>query len=309
MQALIEVILPVFLVLAAGYVAVWTGYLSEQVVDGLMKFAQNFAVPCLLFAALARLDLGDNFKPPLLVAFYVGALSGFLIGFLGARLVFQRPLADSVAIGFGGLFSNSVLLGLPITERAFGADALDANYAIIAMHAPFCYAVGIFAMELVRARGAGLRAVPGRIFKAMFRNALVIGLALGFIVNITNAPLPTPFWDAVDLIVMAALPTAIFGLGGVLVRYRPEGDLRVVAMVCGLSLVVHPALTFGLAQAFDLSQAATRSAVMTAAMAPGLNTFLFASQYGVAMRVAATTVLVATLLSVITIWVWLQILA
>jgi predicted permease len=309
MQALIDVILPVFLVIGAGYLATRAGFFPASAVDGLMKFAQNFAVPCLLFAGLARLDLGANFRLELLAAFYTGALSCFVLGLLGARLLFGRGWEDSVAIGFGALFSNTVLLGLPIMERAFGPDALAGNYAIIAIHAPTCYAVGILAMELVRARDdGGMRDVPARMVKSMFRNALVIGIALGFAVNLGNVPLPQPFWDAVDLMVRAALPAAIFGLGGVLARYRPEGDMRVVALVCVLSLVLHPAITYALGRAFGLSTDALRSAVVTAAMAPGLNSFLFASAYGVALRVAATGVLVATALCLGTTWLWLQIL-
>ena len=41
------------------------------------------------------------------------------------------------------------MLGLAITERAYGPDALQANFAIITMHAPFCYGLGITIMEIV----------------------------------------------------------------------------------------------------------------------------------------------------------------
>lgn len=308
MQALIDVILPVFLVIGAGYLAVWRGYFADSAVDGLMKFTQNFAIPCLLFRAIATLDLGAEFDPGLLVSFYLGATSGFALGLLGARFLFGRPWEDAVAIGFCGLFSNSVLLGLPITERAFGTDALAGNYAIVAIHAPFCYGLGIAAMELVRARSSGLAALPAKLVTAMFRNALVIGIALGFAVNLTGLALPGPLWDAVDLMVRAALPAALFGLGGVLYRYRPEGDMRIVLFMCVIALIVHPAVTWGLGNVFAISTDAFRSAVLTGAMAPGINAFLFANVYGVAKRVAATTVLTATALSILTLWLWLQIL-
>ena len=153
MAALIDVILPVFIVLGFGYVAVWAKYFSDDGIDLLMKFTQGFAIPCLLFRAISELDLGQNFDLALLFPFYAGALGGFFAGLLGARFIFGRTWEDAVAIGFCGLFSNSVLLGLPITERAYGPDALDANYAIIAVHAPFCYLVGITAMEIARNRG------------------------------------------------------------------------------------------------------------------------------------------------------------
>lgn len=308
MQALLDVILPVFLVIGFGYLAVWRGWFSPAGVDGLMRFTQNFAIPCLLFTAIARLDLGQSFDWRLLVSFYAGALSGFLLGLFGARYLFGRDWEDAVVIGFCCLFSNSVLLGLALTERAYGTDALQANYAIIALHSPFCYGVGISVMEIVRARGQAGFAIAGRVLKAMFSNALILGIGAGFVVNFMDLPLPAILDDALDMMVRAALPAAIFGMGGVLASYRAEGDMRIVLFICLIALAVHPAITRGLGLALSLPVDATRSGVLTAAMAPGVNAYIFASIYGRAQRVVATAVLVATALTVLTAWVWLAIL-
>jgi predicted permease len=308
MAALIDVILPVFLVIGFGYIAVWKGYFSDEGVDGLMKFTQGFAIPCLLFRAISTLDLEQNFDLALLGSYYAGAFIGFLVGLLGARYLFGRGWEDSVAIGFCCLFSNSLLLGLPITERAYGVSALEANYAIIAIHSPFCYAVGITAMEIARNRGGSVVALPGKVLKAMFNNALIVGITLGFIVNIGGIPLPAVFTDAVDLMIRAALPAALFGLGGVLYRYRPEGDMRTILFVVAVSLVLHPLIVWGFAKSNDLSDAALRSAIMTSAMAPGINSYVFANMYGTARRVAASAVLMGTGLSIFTVWIWLYLL-
>lgn len=308
MQALLEVILPVFLVLGFGYVAVWRGLFSDSAVDGLMKFTQNFAIPCLLFRAVSTLDLGQNFDWRLLSSFYAGATAGFLLGLFGARFLFRRSWEDSVAIGFVCLFSNSLLLGLSITERAYGSAALEPNYAIIALHSPFCYGLGLTAMEIVRNRGAGVFGTSGAILRAMFRNALVIGITLGLIVNLTGLSVPGVVGDALDMMIRAALPAAIFGLGGVLVRYRPEGDLRVILYACAISLVLHPAIVWLLGTRLGLDTGQFRSAVLTAAMAPGINSYIFANMYGAARRVAASSVLVGTAASILTVWVWLAVL-
>jgi len=307
-QALLEVTLPVFLVIGFGYMAVRLNLFSDAGVDGLMKFTQNFAIPCLLFRAISTLDLGQVFEWPLLISFYTGATVGFAAGIFGARVFFNRPWPDSVAIGFCCLFSNSVLLGLAITERAYGTSALAANYAIVALHSPFCYALGITVMEVVRNRDGGLTQTARAVSSAMFRNALVIGIALGFAVNLSGMAPPQVFSDAIDMMVRAALPAALFGLGGVLVRYRPEGDLPTVLYVCAVALILHPVVTWSLGTALNLGQAPFRSAVLTAAMAPGINTYIFANMYGVARRVAASAVLIATALSIITVSVWLSIL-
>ena len=310
MQALIDVILPVFLVVGFGYVVVWRGYLGESAIDAVMKFAQQIAVPCLLFNALATIDFQGGFDLAMLLAFYTGAFISFSLGLFGARYVFHRSWEDSVASGFCALFSNSVLLGLALTEQAYGPDALTGNYAIIAIHSPFCYGIGITVMELVRAREAGtsLTALPRTVLRAMFRNVLIVAIALGFVVNMSGLSLPGAVQDALDMMVRAALPTALFALGGILVRYRPAGDMKVILYVCALSLLVHPAITFSLGTLEGLGQASMRSAVLNSAMAPGVNVFIFATLYGRAQRVAASSVLLATALSILTVWFWLGVL-
>ena len=308
MQALLEVITPVFLVIGAGYLAVYTGKFSDNGIDALTKFTQNFAIPCLLFQALSSIDLSAGFNFPLLFSFYIGATAGFVLGFSGARYVFGRSPADAVAIGFCCLYSNSVLLGLPIAERAYGADALTGNFAIIAIHAPFCYMLGVTAMEFARNTGSGFAGSAINVTKSMFNNALVISIALGLAFNVLNIQVPGVLADAVALLAIAALPAALFGLGGILVRYRPEGDAKVIAMICVITLLVHPLISFTAASAFALDRDAFRSVILTAAMAPGVNTYIFANMYGAARRVAASAVLISTALSVLSVWAWLLIL-
>jgi hypothetical protein len=306
---LLAVVLPVFLVIGAGFLAAKRGLIGQDGVDGLMRFAQGVAIPCLLFQALATLDLGQNFDLRLVGTFYTGSFLCFCLGMAGARFLFGRPMEDAVAIGFCALFSNSLLLGLPITERAFGADATQANFAIIAVHSPFCYAVGITAMEIVKAQGAPVRTIPVKIARAMLGNGLIVGILLGLAANLSNLTIPTVVQEALDLLIRAALPTALFGLGGVLARYRLEGDLPTILFTLALSLLVHPAIAWGLGTAAGLSQDAFRSVIVTAAMAPGANAYLFASMYQRAMRVAASCVLLGTALSILSASAWLALLS
>lgn len=309
LKSLIDVILPVFLVVAAGYIATQRTLFTPVQIDGLMKFTQSFAIPCLLFSAIANLDLSASFDPKLLISFYTGAAICFAVGLMGARLIFKRDWEDCVAIGFCCLFSNSVLLGLPITERAFGPDNLTGNYAIIAFHSPFCYGLGITAMEIVRNRGGGGLKTVKSVLTAMFKNVLILGIALGFAFNLSGLIVPDAVDAALQLLIRAALPTALFALGGVLVQYRPEGDLRIIAFVCFIVLMLHPAIVWTLGTSLDLQQDLFRSGVLNAAMATGFNGYIFANMYGRAKRVAASSVLIATAASVLTVWFWLLVLS
>lgn len=308
LQNLIDVILPVFLVIGAGYGFTRFGYLNQTHIEGIMRFGQGIGIPCLLFNAISHIDLNASFDPRLLSSFYGGAFLCFCLGLFVARYYFKRDWEDAVAIGFCCLFSNSVLLGLQITERAYGPESLTGNYAIIAFHSPFCYFLGISAMEFVLNKGKPGPAFVGSIVKSMFKNALILAILAGFFVNLSGLKIPAVTQEALNLIIRAALPGALFALGGVLVQYKPEGDLRAIAFVCTVSLMVHPAFVWLFGSFVSLKQELFRSAVLNAAMAPGFNAYIFANMYGRAKRVAASSVLIATGSSIVTVWLWLGVL-
>ena len=107
--------------------------------------------------------------------------------------------------------------------------------------------------------------------------------------------------------VFAGKTLALFGLGGVLTRYKVTRVQPESLMIAGFSLLVHPALAWLLAtQVFALDEVFVRAAVVLVAMPPGVNGYLFAAMYGRAVGAAASTVLIATVLSLVTItgWLW-----
>ncbi|RME15744.1 MAG: AEC family transporter [Alphaproteobacteria bacterium] len=308
MSALIEVILPVFLVIGFGYGARRFLGTPDALFEYLMKYAQGFAIPVLLFRGIAHLHLGETFNPPMLVAFYTGVTLSFFAGLFGARLLFGRPWPDCAAVAFATAFSNGGLLGLPITERAYGTEALAYNFAIIAFHAPFVYILATTAMEIARSGGGGALATAGSVLRAMARNPFVIGIGSGALLNASGLALPGSFWSAIDMVASGAIPAALFALGGILATLRPEGEMRLVVWIAGVSLILHPAVVWSLSQLFGLETGPMRSAVLMASMAPGVNAYVFASLYGTAKRTAATAVLVGTAASIFTVWGWLAVL-
>jgi malonate transporter and related proteins len=302
------IVLPVFLLIGAGYAATRFGLIRQSAVDGLMVYAMSFAVPVLLFRGVATLDLVTYFDWRLLVSFYAGAVLCFALGIAAARLVFRRRPGESVAIGFGALYSNSLLLGLPVIGRAF-PEALPPTYAIISIHAAFCYLLGITVMEAVRADGRGLLGTLRAIAATLFRNPLMIGILLGFLANGADLDLPAPVWAAVDMMAGAALPVALFGLGGILTRYALRSGVGEAAVIAALALLLHPALALGLAHGvFALPDHFVRAAVVTAAMGPGVNAYVFAALYGRGQAQAASVVLLSTALAILTVPVWIVVL-
>ena len=150
---LLNTVAPVFLLLLAGYCAVKANVLDDVVIDGLMKFCTHIALPCLLFRATSTIELSTAYDWPVLLSYYLTVSICFMLAFFIARKRFTRRPGEAVAVAFSALFSNLLLLGVPILDRAFGEQAVSIAIAIISLNAPFCYLIGIVVMESVRADG------------------------------------------------------------------------------------------------------------------------------------------------------------
>ena len=299
-------VLPVFLIIGAGYAVMWRRLITKDVIDALAQFAQKFAIPCLLFLAVAELDLKAYFNIPLFASYYIPASLIFIIGGFTGYLLFNRTPAQAVAVGFTVLFSNMVLLGFTIMERAYGVDALSTNYALASVHVLFCYIIGITCMETLRANGHGVILIIGSVFKAIFQNTLALGLILGFTFNFSGIILPETLSVVLEMMARSALPVALFALGGALYRYKLSSNLPEVGAVAIIKLFIFPTLVYIMGTyVFELEASVRNSAVLIAAMPPGINTYIFASMYNRAQKTAATSIVICTGLSIFTITAWL----
>ena len=308
MILILEIVLPVFALIGIGYGLAAKKYLSAEHIDGLTKYTQGFALPVLLFLSISQADL-TLFSAKLYLGYYGPAFLIFFAATLGARYLLRRNILDAVVIGFGALFSNSVLLGLPIMERAYGSDSLDINFAFIAVHVPFCYFLGILTMEFLSAKELNFASTLKTVLKRVFSIAIMIGIMLGFAANLINLPFSGVLEDSLELIATTALPVALVGLGGILVRYRLQDHIGQTLYILIFSMALFPALVWGAGSWMHLPQQSIQSSALMAAMSPGINIFIFATLYDRAKGVCASAVVLGTGLALITISLWLAVLS
>ncbi|MEL6922248.1 MAG: AEC family transporter, partial [Pseudomonadota bacterium] len=306
MLAIFLTIAPVFILIAIGYVAVRSGYVKPGMGEALNTYAVKIAVPILLFRAMATLDFAQAFSVPLLISFYTGAIACFVLGIVGARIIFKRRPGEAVVIGFGATFSNSVLLGLAIVERSHGETALVPAFGIIAFHASSLYIMGMVTMELMRRDGRPMNETLKAAGKSIIANPLMIAILLGVGFNFSGLPLADPFETATAMVAASAIPAALVGIGASMTQYRMRSGLRESAYIAFLSLLVHPFIVLVLGHyVFELNELMLLAAVTIAAMPPGVNIYIFASMYDRAVDVAASAFLLSTLLAVVSVTLWL----
>jgi malonate transporter len=174
-----------------------------------MRFTQNFAIPCLLFAPSRGSISGQSFDPAAAVLLHRRALR-LLLGLFGARLFFTAPGKTASPSGFAACFPTRCCSAC----RSPSAPMASTRWRPISPSSRSTRrsaTVGITVMEMVRARGESLgwcraqgaaRDVPQCADdrdRAWLRGQPV------------RPALPRRVWDAVDLMVRAALPARFSG--------------------------------------------------------------------------------------------------
>ena len=310
MLSVLNIVLPVFLLIAVGYCAVRFKLYPKSGVPGLIVFVNVIATPVLLFRAMLTADFQTSFDPGVISSFYAGAVVCFLAGMVLARRVFGNSPGLSVSSGFSAAFSNTVLIGIPLIQRAYGDAAMPYVYSIIGLHAPVLMSIGMVVMELARRDGgkvsealmqAGIRAI---------KNPLLIGIALGIVCNMAQVKLAEPI-DAVTLLMaQAVLPVALFGLGGALIDYRLVENWPQAAAMSALKLLIHPLIAWVMmVPILGIDPAIARIGVLLAAMPCGINAYIFATYYNRGVNVASNAVLISTVGSILSISLWLYLLS
>ena len=307
MNEVLIVVAPVFALLAGGWLAVRTGFFPAAGLDYLLSFVNRVASPALLFTGASHLEFGAAFDPRVVGAFYVGAGISFASGLILGRKAFGMTPGAAAAFAFACTFSNSLFIGYPVALRAFGPEAEGPAFAIIGLHAPLLYLVGTLVMETSRQDGKGALAAVKQVGLGLWRNPLIWGVALGLIVNILNLPVPSPVMEGARMLGEASPAVGLFGVGGALAQSQLRGSMIPAVVAATVKTILHPLLVLMLALAFKAPPDLAKIAVALAASPGGLNIYLFATLFKRGQDVAATTMLVGTMLGAVTIPIWLLI--
>lgn len=310
MLQILNVVIPVFAIIGLGYLAVRFRLYPAEGVKGLVAFVNNFATPCLLFLAMLTSDFGSTFNPAIIAPFYVGSLTSLLFGSLIARRFFSARPGESVSSGFSAMFTNTVLIGIPIVQRAYGQGALPTVFSIIAFHAPMLITIGMLVMELVRRDGAPLHRALASAALRIVQNPLLWGVALGLLGNRFGLVLPEPGTAFFTMMSAAVLPVALFGLGGALNEYRISESWVQASVMSLFKLIIHPTIAYVLmVPILHVPMDIARYGVLLAAMPTGINAYVFATYYDRAVNVATNVVLISTVASILTVSGWLYVLS
>lgn len=301
MQAIVEVILPIFGVIAAGYGCGRGGVLGETSSEALNRYVYYVALPAVFFFSTANAPLGVVFNGPLIAAFMGGvALSAALsMGFGG--LMFGLDGRERVLHGMASIFSNTGYMGIPLLTALFGTSgilpAVLGTLCTGAIVMPLSMAALQFAAP---GQGTALDGLQ-RTLGTVIRNPLVIATVFGVAWSLLIGPetLPTPAARFLEMLAVTAGPCALFAMGLFMVGRSVTRGLGESLWLTLIKLAVQPALTLVLAlYVIGLDPFLTACAVILAGLPTGTLVFIVAQKSGIYVQRATATIMISTAVAV-----------
>lgn len=317
MGDIIDIVVPVFCLIGLGYAIARSGYLGAAAGDGLTDFVFRVAVPILLMKSIATAQFAAGEGWAVWLGFLAAYFLGVLIVWVGAVLlvgrVFGRDHRAAMISGVAAGFANLVLMGIPLVQRAFGEEGLQAFFILLAVHLPLMMTISTFGIEIAaRADGVdetplGVVSIAKSLARNLLKNPLIIGILIGIVWRLLGFDISGVAKQVTDLLGSTTGPLALVALGMGLIKYGIRGNLAPAFVLSVLSLLGMPAVIwFAGSHIFQLPSLWIAVAVLGAACPTGINAYLFATHFKTGEGLATNTIVLSTLGSIITLPLWLS---
>ena len=294
-------LLPVVLLIGIGFAAGRLKLIRGEAVRDLSNLVFLVLVQALLFrtmatADLARLDLRS-------VALYY-----IVAGAMFFALLFIRGLTSrSAVLALAAIFSNTLMIGVPLVQLAYGQAGLVHLFTLISMHALVLLTLATIVLELLVAReeAAAGHAAPRHIAATVaqaVKNAVLhpvpLPIIAGLLYALTGLGLHPVVERPLKLLGDAFGPVALVLVGVTLAQTAIGPHLRGALVISVLKTILHPLLMWGAGRALGLTGLPLAVMVVAAALPVGANVFLFSQRYKEAEDLVTASVAVSTLMAV-----------
>jgi malonate transporter len=291
-------VLPVFGLVACGYLAGRLGIVTQASSRALNQFVYAFALPAMLFIAVYRGSLEEILSGHFLLAVIAATLATAVVGFLLSNLS-AAPPAESTMRALNASFANTGYLGIPLVTVAYGERAaLPAALATVATNI-VSFALAIVCLELfVSPRRGGVR----RALVGVVRSPLIWPIALAIVLVGLEIKIPLPVERFASPLAAAAGPCALFAIGLFVSQLSTRAGAAASWQSAVLKLVLHPVLMALLAfYILNVDPFWAKIAVVCASLPLGATAFVLAQRYKLLEAETSTGAVISTAASVITV--------
>jgi predicted permease len=298
MAIVIAALLPVFLLIALGFVVKRSLMRLETQWHGLERLTYYVLFPALLIQTLVKADLSSVPVAGVGGALLLSALVMSLLC-LGLRPLLSRLAVDGPAFTsiFQGATRWQTYVALAVSGNLHGEIGLAlASVAMVAI-IPL---VNVLSVAVPAHYASPEKQSVRAIAMTVVRNPLIWACAIGLAINVAHIPLPRIWHEVADALGRSSLGIGLLVTGAGL---HLEGMFRpslAASVAVFLKLILMPVLAIALALWFDLSGSNLAIVAACSAVPASSSAYVLARQMGGDAPLLAQIITLQTILAAIT---------
>lgn len=292
----------VLLLIGLGAALQKKGFFAQGFLQGLNHLVYWIGFPCLIFikaaAAEPLIKEAGNVLTIVLGTVVIGMIFAYLVAW------FLKAPKGSVGTFVQACFrGNPAYVGLPILIFAFGRNGAEGQALItvailtLAAMIPFTTFFAVIVLVADNHR-PGVKKDLWSTTTQVVTNPFILSSLLGLVFNFFKIPIPYFIELPFDLVGQTALPLALMTIGAALVITKiDKKNLRLTVAASLVRVIFMPVVTYFLILGLEASSAEAKIALVFAACPTATVSYVMAAKLGGNEELAASTVVLSTILS------------
>ncbi|NLO81645.1 MAG: AEC family transporter [Clostridiales bacterium] len=292
-NTIISQVAVLFFIMIFGFFARKNNIISEGMTEKLSDIILQLTQPLLVITSFNF----DFSKEMLRNAGLIFLLSlGIHLFSIGVSLLMysRYPHRTRSVLRYVTVFSNCGYMGFPVLQSIFGNIGIfyGSMYVVPFSILTLSYGIMVFTGKSDK-----------EAIKKILTHPIIISVGVGMILFLLQLKLPAPLYNAAYMVGSMTSPLSMLIVGALLANMPLKEMFKGFPVYFGsiMRLIVMPALVFMVLKLFTLPEDIMRMSVILTAMPAAVNTAIFAEKYGGNAEMASRAVGISTILSVVTI--------
>jgi len=302
---ILETIIPIFSVILLGWLARRKGFLPRTFTGPANRLVYYFAIPAMVFAAIAKGSLKTDFNPALLGSTLaaVGLTFG-LTWVLG--MVFPLPRRRFGTFVQSAFHGNLGYIGLAVALYYLGREGFVSASLLIGFIMILQNLLSVIVLQCY-SDTAPSRGGAGTVLLKIMGNPVILSAVAGIGFSLTGLALPVVMARTLEIVSGMALPLALLLIGAALNFGRMKTQLTPVLPAAVIKLAILPGIGVALYSLWGLSPDIYVPGLILLASPSATISYVMAVEMHGDAELAVTAISVSTLLSALTFSLWLYV--
>ena len=297
----INAVIPFLCYISFGYAMKVKGVVKEEFLQQLNKMVFKVMYPFMTFYNIYKADASSLPRPIMLIFSGVSILAlEVILVFIVPKIVKENPKRGVIIQAV--YRSNFVLFGLPLTISVFGDTASSVAAMVVTVVVTIYNTTSVVILEMFNSEG---KTTAKSLLLNVAKNPLLQGAVVGLIFFFLGIKVPKSLLTPIAAFADMTSPLALFVLGGTLHFNAIRGNLKYLVPTLSFKLLALPALMLAIAYQFGLRELELFLLLAIYGTPVAAASYPMAQNMGGDGELAGQFVVISTVVSVATLFVWI----